>query len=84
MERFVKVPGLDDVVIPAEDDVPDVALDLRRAQCIDCMRFVRVNNSEDRFWPWQAEDGSLICDKQSGHWGHRVNNAVAMWLQGDI
>jgi hypothetical protein len=47
------------------------------APCTDCGRILRTN--PDGFWPFIAEDGSTICDGQSGStpWGHRLDRDLA-------
>jgi hypothetical protein len=84
-EFLFESPALPGVVVPLGDfDAPPVAsLRVgRRGRCIDCKRVLRLNDGA--FWPFVADDESVICDKQSGiAWGHRLPRVVSDWLHGE-
>jgi hypothetical protein len=81
-DMLVQVPGLPGIILPIDEtaDPAEVTLSLRRGQCIDCSQFVRLNDTDDRFWPWLAEDGTTLCASQDDRWGHRVPREVAFWI----
>jgi hypothetical protein len=79
-----QVPGLTDGFV-VEANLSEgivVTHSQRRSRCIDCEQVIRVNDSEDKFWPWIAQDGSVRCEAQDFKWGHRVASEVAEWLDG--
>lgn len=81
--KLAAIPGLaaDIVVEVAEDQSVHPAN--RRARCIDCGQVVKANDSDDRFWPWLAADGTTRCAAQGNKWGHRVPVALSAWLDGE-
>jgi hypothetical protein len=56
-----------------ENNTPEIVT----APCTDCGRMLRANT--DGFWPFIADDNSIICDapSHSYEFGHRLPTEIA-------